>query len=138
MVFGGSAIAGTVIVASLVLGGIAPAAEAQRQVGAATIVVGPDASGNTVRPHVGDTLVVRLPGNPTTGYRWVIARRPPTLRLVASRYAPSTPARLGRGGTYIFRFKVGAGGGPLRLAYLRPWEKGKPPLRSFTLTIHAR
>jgi len=115
------------------------AAAAHPQAGAATIVVGPRANGTTVRLRVGDSLVVRLPGNPTTGYRWVVAQRPPALRLVASRYAPSLPTRLGRGGTYTFRFEAGVtGSGRLRLAYRRPWETGKPALRSFTLTIRAR
>lgn len=103
-----------------------------------TITVGPRANGTTLRPHRGDTLVVRLPGNPTTGYRWSVVRMPPSLRGISAMYVPSSPGRLGAGGTYVFRFAVRRGSGVLRLVYRRPWERSRPPLRTFTLTVRAQ
>lgn len=127
------------IVLLLLLAGGTNAAEARSQASAATVVVGASANGTTVRLRSGDSLVVRLAGNPTTGYRWVVVQRPPLLRLTASRYEPSLPTRPGRGGTYTFRFAARAGrSGLLRLAYRRQWEIGKAPLRSFSLVIHSR
>lgn len=103
-----------------------------------TITVGPKADGTTVRPRPGDALLVRLPGNATTGYRWTVTHRPPALRLVSAKYVPLSPARLGSGGSYVFRFAAGPGSGVLRLVYRRPWQAAKPPLRRFTLTIRTR
>lgn len=105
---------------------------------AATITVGPAANGTTIRLHAADTLVVRLPGNPTTGYRWSASRVPQALRLRTSTYVPALPKRLGQGGTFVFRFAVRPGSGTLRLIYRRPWETNKAPLRTFSLTVQAR
>jgi inhibitor of cysteine peptidase len=113
-------------------------AAAHSSVGLGAITVGPKANGTTLRPQVGDTLAVRLPGNPTTGYRWAVVRTPPALRLLSSAYVPAPPGRLGQGGTYVFRFQVRAGSGVLSLDYRRPWKTGSPPLKTFRLTIRAR
>jgi len=111
---------------------LAPAAAA------ATITVGPAANGSARELLSGDTLVVRLPGNPTTGYRWAVAARPAALRPLRFSYEAPPKGRLGQGGTYVFRFRARAGVGTLRLAYARPWEKGKPPLRTFRLALLIR
>ncbi len=103
-----------------------------------TITVGLSGNGRTIRAHVGDTLVVRLPGNPTTGYRWSVARIPKSLRLLGSVYVPSPPRRIGQGGTFVFRFKTTSGSGSLRLVYRRPWEESTPPLRTFVLAVRTR
>ena len=102
---------------------------------AATITIGPAANGTTIRLHPGDTLVVRLPGNPTTGYRWSASRVPVVLRRLSSTYVPTLPKRLGQGGTFVFRFAAERGSGTLRLIYRRPWETNKAPLRTFTVTV---
>ena len=103
---------------------------------AATLVLGPAANGTTVSLHRGEALVVRLAGNPTTGYRWSSVRVPPSLRFASSQYVAAKPQRPGRGGTYVFRFRAVRGSGKLTLAYARPWERTKP-LRSFVLTVRA-
>ena len=103
---------------------------------AATLVLGPAANGTTVSLHRGDTLVVRLAGNPSTGYRWSTVRVPASLQLVAAQYVAPKPQRPGAGGTYVFRFRAGTGAGRLALAYARPWEHTKP-LRSFVLTVRS-
>jgi inhibitor of cysteine peptidase len=132
-----SVLAGLLVV-SLWSGSAAAAGPQGSTATRATITVGPAANGTTVRPRARDTLVVRLPGNPTTGYRWSASRVPAVLRLLASSYVPSPPKRLGQGGTFVFRFAVRRGSGTLGLAYRRPWEKNKPPLRAFSLTVRAR
>ena len=111
---------------------LAPAAAA------ATVTVGPSANGSTRALRSGDTLVVRLPGNPTTGYRWTVTARPAALRPAGSSYVAPPKGRLGQGGTYVFRFTARGGAGKLRLAYARPWEKGKPPLQTFRLAVLVR
>ena len=130
----GGSLIGVVVVALLTAG----LAASHPAVGVDTITVGTKANGTAVRPQLGDTLVVRLPGNPTTGYRWAATRVPPMLPLLSSSYVAAAPGRLGQGGIYVFRFRARAGSGVLRLDYRRPWETSKPPLRTFRLTIQTR
>jgi inhibitor of cysteine peptidase len=123
--------------ASLELGSPAGARPFAGAAAVGTVTVGPAANGTTVRLHVSDRLVVRLPGNPTTGYRWSALRVPAPLHVLSSVYVPSQPKRLGQGGTYVFRFAAGRGSGTLKLVYRRPWETKTPPLRTFTLTVRS-
>jgi inhibitor of cysteine peptidase len=94
----------------------------------ATIVIGKAAKGKTVRIERGDVLVVRLAGNPTTGYQWKVTqvdRR--VLKPLGFRYElpPGTPPPPGAGGTYFFRFKaVGTGSTQLRLVYASASVRG--------------
>jgi predicted secreted protein len=105
---------------------------------ASTVTVGAKANGTTVVLRAGQTLVVRLAGNPTTGYRWFAAHVPSALHLASAKYVAPPPGRLGQGGTYVFRFTVRTGNGSLRLEYRRAFEKVKPAIRTFTLAIRAR
>ncbi len=95
--------------------------------------------GKTVEAAVGTRLFVRLRGNPTTGYQWQLAKAPdPALTSLGdAQYAPDrqTPVAMGAGGTFTFSFRaVRPGAATVRLVYVRPWEKDKPPEQTFTLT----
>lgn len=102
------------------------------------ITLGPGANGTHVSLHRGEALVLRLPGNATTGYRWVVTRTPPSLHLVRTTYVAPKAGVVGRGGTYVFRFSALPGSGTLLLDYRRPWEKQAAPLRTFRLTVRVR
>ncbi len=128
---------GVVTVSAVLAGALWPGAVAEART-TSTITVGAAANGKTVRLYPADTLVVRLSGNPTTGYRWSVAQAPKPLRLVGTTYRPAPPGRLGQGGTFVFRFRAKSGSGVLRLVYRRPWEQRKPPLRTFSLTVRVR
>ncbi len=101
-----------------------------------TVTVGAAANGTSLGLKRGDTLVVRLAGNMSTGYRWDVASRPTSLRKLGSSYETrkSTPPMPGQGGTFVFRFAARPGQGTLRLVYHRPWEK-RAPLKTFTLGV---
>lgn len=102
-----------------------------------TVNVGPAANGSQRRLHPGDVLVVRLPSNPSTGYSWKVRSGTRTVLVVASRtYLPPKDERLGAPGKAVLRFRaVTAGKTVLRLAYVRSWEKGVVPARTFTLRV---
>jgi predicted secreted protein len=100
-----------------------------------TTTVGIAWNGKEIKLRSGDTLVVRLAGNETTGFRWAIVSRPKALKLVGSTYSTSPPGRIGQGGTFSFRLSALGGRGTLKLAYRRPWEKGKPPAQSFSIEV---
>jgi predicted secreted protein len=87
---------------------------------------------------VGDVILVRLVGNPSTGYTW---QRTDTLR-------EGVLEPLGEGGscggglvgspsTFEFRFKaVSSGTTRLEFVYQRPWEE--EPIDTFSVVIYVR
>ena len=86
----------------------------------------------------GEQFDIRLPSNPTTGYRWQVGGKlnMRIVRLVDTRYEPTAPAPLGAGGTEIFTFVgVAQGSAKIQLVYLRPWEKGVAPARTSEYTV---
>lgn len=103
----------------------------------AVITLGPAANGTAVSVRAGDGVVVRLPGNATTGYRWSVTRTTPALHIVGAAYVAPHAGVVGSGGTYVFRFVARRGTGRLALAYRRPWETA-PPLRTYAVTVHVR
>ena len=101
---------------------------------AAAIIVGPPQNGSTIHARVGTALVVRLPGNATTGFRWLPAGVAAGLRLTSTRYLPAKPVRPGSGGTFVFRFAV-RGSGRVQLVYRRPWERNTPPAERYSVRV---
>ncbi len=104
-----------------------------------TVTVGASSNGKSLKLEKGDRLVVRLRGNPSTGYRWDLVGLPGSLRRTGSSFeqSKSTPPMVGQGGTFVFRFVAKPGKGTLRLVYHRPWQKSTPPLRTFALRVSA-
>lgn len=67
------------------------------------------ASGTDVRMRVGNTLVLKLDSNATTGYQWVVLEQDAgKLELVSEDYAtdPHPPGMVGVGGHQQFVFKA--------------------------------
>ncbi len=105
-----------------------------------TIVVTDEANGTTVSLRPGQTLVVRLKANPTTGYRWELIKvNQAILKLTGKAgYTPSISDQqiVGSGGTAEWRFEaVGSGTTVLTLHYLRPWTSNAKPAKMFSLTV---
>lgn len=103
----------------------------------ATVTVSEPNANSNVALHVGDTLVVTLDGNPSTGYTWEVASNDPAILKSEgeAQFTPDTSA-LGSGGKVILRFEtVGIGQTPLKLIYHRPFETGVAPLKAFELTV---
>lgn len=92
--------------------------------------------GASIQASVGDVIVVRLPENPTTGYRW---KSDPSsgLALTGDDYTIMSTAP-GAGGERILRFDVRAPGAfSLRLILVREWEASRAPLDRFEVTVSA-
>jgi inhibitor of cysteine peptidase len=93
-----------------------------------------DAAGTTVEVAADGTLEVRLEGNPTTGYLWVVLEST-VVELSDETHKPESDAT-GSGGITTFTFSpLGPGTGDLVLGYLRPWEEGIEPIDTFTVTV---
>ena len=89
----------------------------------------------------GQTLVVTLEGNPTTGYTWEVAE-PLDEQVLRQAGEPEFKAEsdlVGAGGVQILRFEaVNAGQTTLKLAYRRSWEKDVEPLETYSLQVVVR
>ncbi len=90
----------------------------------------------TIRVTIGNKFVIILDSNATTGYSWQAPERTTTVSLNAHRYeAPQSPLP-GAGGREHFEFTVrSAGKENLVFNYVRPWEKGIPPVKTVTFTV---
>lgn len=94
-------------------------------------------SGSTVHVGPGDVVIVRLPENPTTGFRWgVEASGEPVLALAGDQFVPAHDAGVGAGGQHAYRFVANvAGTATLRLKSWRQWEGEASVTERFTLTV---
>lgn len=104
-----------------------------------TISITPKArSGTTVEARVGDTVVVDLDANVTTGYEWSFTAGD-TFTIAKSEYVPDENAEnmAGAGGTQVVSLEVkSAGSSDLTGVYRRPWETPSPDATSdFSMTI---
>jgi predicted secreted protein len=116
-------------------GGGEPAAQSSP----ATIKVAPTApAGTTVDARVGDTVIVSLDANATTGYEWQLTAGE-TFSIESSEYVPDpNPDNLaGKGGKQVVTLKVTkAGTSDLTGQYVRSWETPSPsPAADITVTV---
>ena len=97
--------------------------------------------GGQVELELGQTLIVTLESNPSTGYRWEQGENPESIlkQIGEAEFTPSEtggPPLVGAGGWEILRFRaVSAGQMTLQLVYHRPWEEGVEPLKTFSLQV---
>jgi len=109
--------------------------------GSKEIYVNTSVSGDQIELKKGQTLVVTLKSNPTTGYQWEIIEpvEPVMQQKGKVEFEPSKAddrPRSGKGGKETFRFKTkNRGETTLKLVYHRPWEEEVEPLKTFTLKI---
>jgi inhibitor of cysteine peptidase len=128
------------VLVTLVLGLIAAAFLLAEALGGSspnqTLTLGEGANGKTVTVSRQGSILLQLPGNPTTGYDWeVTIGNPSVLEQGTSKFTPSSNA-LGAGGTYSFWFQPKATGRTdLTLVYRRAWETGVEPLKTYKVTV---
>jgi inhibitor of cysteine peptidase len=103
---------------------------------AATTVVTDAERGSDVPMEVGDTLEVRLPSNPSTGYTWYVhPKSTALLRLSGQSQTQATEPGAGRPVMQVFSFQPRRrGDGILLLRYVRSWEK--PALGEEQFSLH--
>lgn len=77
----------------------------------AVIVIGVTEDGRESSASVNDTIVLRLPENPTTGVRWDFDQLEGPVRLIGDEYEPSTGA--------------GIGAAAIRVLTLQPQDTGR-------------
>jgi inhibitor of cysteine peptidase len=101
------------------------------------ITIGEQDAGKIISLSTGDTLVIMLDGNPTTGFNWFPAPQDPVLlsQLGEPQVTPES-TQLGAPGTIVLQFEaITQGQTILHLDYKRSWETGVAPERTFEVTV---
>ncbi len=100
-----------------------------------------DDVGSIVEMRTGERIMIALPGNPTTGYRWDLLTELSDGILDPLHgidYRPDS-SLIGAGGTFMFRYAAEKSGTiALKFVYHRPWDKTSPPQESFVVTVVVR
>ncbi|MEZ4521208.1 MAG: protease inhibitor I42 family protein [Thermomicrobiales bacterium] len=94
-------------------------------------------AGGTFEVNEGDTIVVELESNPTTGYEWSVDElTPAVLTYTGSEYEPDEGDAVGQGGTQRLSFQAAnPGQATLALKYWRSWEGDSSIDQRYTVTI---
>lgn len=111
-----------------------PAAPA---VQAGNIVVNEEQNNAIVTVRAGNSITVRLPENPTTGFTWNLSASP-GLQVVSDSYIPSdtTGKLIGSGGTHVWDISAqSVGTRTIQGVYMRPWEQATGNETAFLLNV---
>jgi inhibitor of cysteine peptidase len=79
-------------------------------------------SGERVEASSGDRIVIEIPENATTGYRWVVGEVPDALRLAEDEFVPPGSQQPGAGGQRrVTLVAEQPGEGTIALRLEQPW-----------------
>lgn len=101
------------------------------------VMLGPGDNARQIELNKGQTLVITLEANPTTGYTWEAEEFDEHILRQAgeTKFQPQSSA-IGAGGVQTLSFEaVNAGKTSLKLVYHRPWEKNVELLKNFSIQI---
>ncbi len=101
-----------------------------------TTISGQDA-GKTITLKTGDTLLIELEGNITTGFNWIPGSQDPILlNQVGEPTVTPESDLIGAPGKIVLQFKaVTQGQTLLHLDYKRSWETNVAPEKTFEVTV---
>ncbi len=108
-----------------------------------TVTVTEKDNNSAVELNKGDTLAVILDFSPGTGYSWQIAKNDANVLEPEGKPVLSGGTEQknmpGGGEQATFRFKaLNSGMTVIALHHKRPWEKGKEPLKVFSITVNIK
>jgi inhibitor of cysteine peptidase len=95
-------------------------------------------SGKQVELSVGQSLVVTLDSNASTGYSWSLSRNSDdsVLNNTGNEYVAPQTALVGASGKEELTFKaLKKGTSSISMVYSRSWETDTPPAKTFDLTV---
>ena len=96
--------------------------------------------GKTIELAPGQSLVVMLTANPSTGFDWAVLKAPPALGapdlgFVAGGEQPGAPGK--RRISWTVKSALPPGEHAVELGYARSFEKGVAPFKTFKLKVRA-
>ena len=124
--------------ALILMAGIAMGAMAATSGGGKSVNVDASYSGKQVELSVGDSLVVTLASNGSTGYSWSLTGvgDESVLQKSENHYVAPKTNPMGAVGQEVWTFKaLKKGTSNISMGYSRPWEKGISPIQTFDLTV---
>ena len=95
-------------------------------------------NGRTVEIAAGEVAEIRLPENPTTGFRWIVASPQPSgcAALARSEYHPPAQSSPGAAGERVWRLRATHSGVcDIELHYMRPWQSAAGAAKRFILHL---
>jgi inhibitor of cysteine peptidase len=96
-------------------------------------------NGKDVDAHVGDTIVLRLPENPTTGYRWAFDDLDTAAVGAQEGDHTRSSEAVGSGGEKTWSLTPTAPGAtPVKLKLWRHWEGDSSVKKRFSVTLSVK
>ena len=107
------------------------------------VTITPENAGRTIELRSDQELLIRLPGNSATGYRWSLAAAPASVLklegLPTIERDPAGPGIVGAPRVEIWRFTTAHQGQQVLLFdYRLPWDADAPPARQLSFTVTVR
>ena len=108
--------------------------------GSGAINLSKENNGKNVKSKIGDTIVINLKGNATTGYTWILKKyNEELIKFIDVKYETDNSKLMGAGGAWIAQFQViKSGTSKIEFVYKRPWETEETPLQDYFVTITAK
>lgn len=91
-----------------------------------------------IEVKIGESFMITLESNPTTGYKWESGFDQNLLKLMKSEFKQdaSKPGMVGVGGREQFTFAgLKAGDAQVKMTYKRPWEQQSADAKVLTFTV---
>ncbi len=87
------------------------------------VTLGLNDKGREIRISADDSVLLKLPENPTTGVRWSLEKTDGAIEVVADRYEQPSGAGIGAAATRVFTLKrQGRGRAEIKARRWRDWE----------------
>jgi inhibitor of cysteine peptidase len=103
------------------------------------VIVTKAQDGETLTLRVGDSLLLQLPENPSTGYRWAFAAIDESLLAVEDPRYHAGEGSVGSAGVAVWTLRARASGkSRLVLKYWRHWEGDRSVIDRFSVTLDIR
>jgi predicted secreted protein len=90
----------------------------------------------SVKVHVGEHFIIRLPENRSTGFSWHLIERGGPACILVSDQITAAGTRPGQGIERVYTLQAAQSGEcDIKLHYVRPWETAVTPQRTFAIHI---
>jgi len=105
------------------------------------IVITEQQANQTISARRGDSITIKLPTQPGTGYSWQFSSKNSKVAALEGQpeIVPDGNVKPGGVETQVFHVRIRRGGkARLVMKYIRPWEKQASPQKTFTITVHVQ